>query len=64
MMFCKAHRPATTLIELLIYVAILGVIAAVVLPILFMSTEDRLLQQTVSVVEQNGTQLLQTISYH
>lgn len=58
-----AHRPGTTLIELLLFTAILVIVSVSVIPILFYATEDRLLQQTASVVEQNGTQLLQTIAY-
>ncbi len=52
----------TTLIELLIYLAVLSLIAAVALPMLFSATENRLLQQTISIVEQNGTQILQNAS--
>ena len=57
------NRPGTTLIELLIYIAILALVSVAVLPLLFSATEDRLLQQTISIVEQNGAQLLQTIGY-
>ena len=59
----RSSRPGTTLIELLIYLALMAVIASILLPLLFMSSEDRLLQQTESLVEQNGTQLLQAIMY-
>ncbi len=54
-------RPGLTLIELLLFVAIFAVVAMSTIPLFFASTEDRLLQQTVSIVEQNGTQILQTI---
>lgn len=57
-------RPGTTLIELLLFMAILGVVGISALPLLFSATEDRLLQQTISNVEQNGIQLMQTIGYH
>ncbi len=60
--FCPL-RPGTTLIELLIFIVILALVAVAVLPLLFTATEDRLLQQTISIVEQNGAQLLQTIGY-
>ena len=53
-----------TLIELLIFIAILGALGSTLLPLLFSATEDRLLQQTASIVEQNGTQILQTLGYH
>lgn len=59
----SSARPGTTLIELLIFIAILAIAAAAILPLLFASTENRLLQQTVSLVEQNGSQMLQTIEY-
>ncbi len=49
--------------ELLIFITILALVSVAVLPLLFSATEDRLLQQTISIVEQNGAQLLQTIGY-
>ena len=55
-------RPGTTLIELLIFVALISLIVALALPLLFSSTEHRMLQQTVSIVEQNGTQILQNVT--
>lgn len=57
-------RPGTTLIELLIFLAVVVAVGTALFPLLFASTEDRLLQQTASLVEQNGTQLLQTIANH
>lgn len=60
----QRHRQGTTLIELLIFIAILAITAVSMIPLLFTATEDRLLQQTISVVEQNGAQLMQTIAYH
>lgn len=57
-------RKGMTLVELLIFLAILGVLASTLLPLLFSTTEDRLLQQTASIVEQNGQQILQTMGYH
>lgn len=57
------RRPGTTLIELLLFLGILSMVAGLTLPILFSATENKLLQQTISVVEQNGTQVLQNISY-
>lgn len=56
-----AGRPGITLIEVLLFVALLGVIGGIALPLLFSATENRLLQQTVSLVEQNGAQLMQTL---
>src|SRR5207248_1996679 len=60
---CPRLRSGTTLIELLIFIAILAIAGSAILPLLFASTEDRILQQTVSIVEQNGSQILQTIGY-
>ncbi len=54
-------RRATTLIELLIYMGVLAAVGTAVFPLLFSSTEDRLLQQTIALVEQNGIQTLQSI---
>lgn len=56
-------RPGTTLVELILFLGIFAVIGSLVLPILFASTETRLLQQTISIVEHNGTQLLQNVGY-
>jgi type II secretory pathway pseudopilin PulG len=56
------HRPGSTLIELLIYLAIVGGVLAAILPLLFSATETRVLQKTISTVEQNGTQILQNIT--
>lgn len=55
-------RPATTLVELLIFMGILGVVIGVTIPLLFSATENRLLQTTISIVEQNGAQVLGSIS--
>lgn len=55
-------RPATTLVELLIFMAILGMVIAITLPLLFSATENRLLQTTISIVEQNGAQILGNVS--
>jgi type II secretory pathway pseudopilin PulG len=56
------HRRGSTLIELLIYMVLIGIVIGAVLPLLFMASEDRLLQQTISVVEQNGTQVMQDVT--
>ncbi len=55
-------RPGTTLVELMIFVVLIAIIIGAVLPLLFMAAEDRLLQQTISVVEQNGAQILQNVT--
>lgn len=56
-------RPGTTLVELMIFTALLGMIMAAVIPLLFMSAEDRVLQQTISLVERNGVQAMQNIAF-
>jgi type II secretory pathway pseudopilin PulG len=54
-------RPGVTLIELLLFVGIIGIVGVTVLPIFFTATDSRLLQQTMSMVEQNGQGLLQIL---
>jgi type II secretory pathway pseudopilin PulG len=49
-------------VELLLFLAILGIVAVAVLPLLFASVESRLMQQTMASVEQNGAQALQTVA--
>ncbi len=56
-------RSGATLVELLLFMAILAAVGIAMFPFLFSATEDRLLQQTVSAVEQTGNQLLQVIGY-
>lgn len=58
---CSQHS-GTSLIELLIFLAILSLVVAVSLPVFFSASANRVLQQTVSIVEQNGTQILQNIT--
>lgn len=55
-------RRGTTLIELLIFMAILGMVVSITLPLLFSATENRLLQTTISIVEQNGAQVLSNMT--
>ncbi len=47
----------------MIFTVLLGIVIGAILPLLFMAAEDRLLQQTISLVEQNGVQTLQNITY-
>lgn len=58
----RLHSGAT-LIELLLYVALLGIVISAILPLLFAATEERLLQQTISIVEQNGAQIIQSTTH-
>ncbi|MDD4319081.1 MAG: hypothetical protein PHW10_02025 [Candidatus Peribacteraceae bacterium] len=62
MIFLSRRRPGTTLVELLLFLAVLSVVLLTVLPLLFLATENRLFQQTASLVEQSGAELLQNIS--
>ena len=55
------NRPGTSLVELLIFLAIMALVVSVTLPLMFSAAENRLLQQTVSVVEHNGAQALQNV---
>lgn len=57
-------RPGTSLVELLLYLAVIAIVGVALLPLFFASTENRLLQQTASAVEQNGAQLLQNVSLY
>lgn len=58
-----ARRPGMTLIELLLFLGILSLVSALTIPILFSATENKLLQQTIAIVEQNGTQVVQNATY-
>lgn len=60
-MGCFQQRRGATLVELLLFLAIMGIVLSVAVPMLFMAAENRLLQQTISLVEQNGTQIIQNI---
>jgi len=57
-----SSRRGVTLIELLLFVAIFAIVAFATLPLIFSATENRLMQQSVALVEQNGLQALQQIA--
>lgn len=59
--YSMCSRPGTTLIELIIFLAIMAMVASLTIPMLFTAAENRVLQQTISVVEQNGTQVIQNV---
>lgn len=63
-MLLRTLRAGTTMIELIIFMAIIGMVIGAALPLLFSATENRLLQQTISIVEQNGTQVMQNAGIH
>lgn len=54
-----SRRPGVTFVEVLIFVAILSIVGTIMIPLLFASTENRLLQESISIVEHNGSQILQ-----
>lgn len=54
------HRPGVTFIELLLFLAIISIVGVLIMPLLFASTENRLLQESIALVEHNGTIILQT----
>ncbi len=46
------------------FMAVIAIVAGVVLPLLFAATENRLLQESISVVEHTGTQILENFDKH
>ena len=55
-------RAGTSLVELLLFVGFFALVSGVVVSLLFSSSEQRVRQQAVAVVDQTGIQLLQTLS--
>lgn len=55
-------RRGVTLVELLLFIALFGAVAAIAIPIFFTSAESRVRQQTMALVEQNGAQILQVLA--
>jgi len=55
-------RSGTTLIELLLFLAFFGLSSGVLLAFFFMTSEQRIRQQTIATVEQTGVQLVQTLA--
>lgn len=55
------NRPGVTLIEMMIFIALVGVMAMTMLPMLFSATEARQRQDAIALVEQNGAQIIETI---
>lgn len=60
-MLTSKKRPGITLVELLIFIAIIAVVGASLVPLLFSSAESRLLQESIAFVETNGSQVMQVI---
>ncbi len=55
------RHAGATLTELLLYLGILAVVAVLTIPILFTTAENRLLQQTIAIVDLSGTQAVQSM---
>lgn len=56
------QRPGTSLIELLLYLAFFALCAGTFVSVLLFTNEQRIRQQTIASVEQEGIQLLQSLS--
>jgi type II secretory pathway pseudopilin PulG len=54
-------RAGLTFIELILFMAIAGIMSGTVIPMLISATESRQRQDAIALVEQNGEQILQTI---
>lgn len=61
MWYRSRHRPGVTLVELILFLAIAAIVGLAIIPLLFSSTENRLLQESISLVENNGGQIMQII---
>lgn len=57
-------RPALSLVELIIFLALLAIASGSVMSILFSTNEQRIEQQTAASVERTGLQILQTLTSH
>lgn len=55
-------RPGVTLVEMLLYITLMAMMSTTIIPLLFNATESRQRQDAIAAVEQNGAQILQTIS--
>ena len=56
------NRPATTLVELLMFTAFFAISSAALISLFFSTSEQRVRQQSISSVEQSGVQIMQTLS--
>lgn len=55
-------RNGITMVELLLFIGISGLMAGTVIPMLMSATESRQRQDALALVEQNGEQMLQTVT--
>lgn len=56
------HRPGTTLVELLLFLTFFALSSGVILAFFFSTSEQRIRQQTVLIVDQSGVQVLQSMA--
>ncbi|MDD5623442.1 MAG: hypothetical protein PHI23_01890, partial [Candidatus Peribacteraceae bacterium] len=56
------HRPAASLVELVLFLAFFAAAGSIVLSILFATSEQRVAQRAISAVERNGLKALQSLS--
>lgn len=56
------YRRGVTLVELILFLAIASIMGLALMPLLFSSTENRLLQESVAHIENNGSQLMQVFA--
>lgn len=54
-------RHGVTLVELILFMAIASIMGLAIMPLMFSSTENRLLQESIAHIENNGPQLMQII---
>lgn len=59
----RHYRPGTTLVELTLFIGIFAVCSGVVIGLFYSTTEHRVRQQVIMLVEQGGLQLLQTLTH-
>lgn len=56
------ERKGASIIELMIFIVLAAMMALTILPLLFNATESRQRQDAIALVEQNGAQIMQTIT--
>lgn len=54
-------RPGVSLIEMIIFIAVVALMAGAMLPLLFAATESRQRQDAIALVEQEGAQVMESI---
>lgn len=60
--YFNQRRPGTSLIELLMFIGIFAMCVGVLITVLASSNEQRVRQQTIAAVEQEGMQLIQMLA--